>query len=93
LATSVPAGERSDSVNDPKAYPLTKPDPFDYSKALELIHLIIDWLYRLSNLLRISVITNQNLRARSYIIPDLDEDGLKCYFEWLINRDFLNLSE
>ncbi|KAH7116517.1 hypothetical protein B0J13DRAFT_459387, partial [Dactylonectria estremocensis] len=71
----------------------TRLKTFDYDEALDSIHSSIDWLHRLSNLLRRAGVANQNMRAKSYNMVDLDEDGLKFFFESLISRDFPSLSE
>ncbi|KAK2611922.1 hypothetical protein QQS21_002028 [Conoideocrella luteorostrata] len=66
---------------------------FRYDEALEAIHTSIDWLHRLSNLLRKASVVNQNLHAQSYCIPGVDAEGLKSYFSWVVRRDFPGLSE
>ncbi|KAH6867377.1 hypothetical protein B0T10DRAFT_569484 [Thelonectria olida] len=85
--TAMGTGARHSEVSQ------ANPSAFDYTEASNSIHSSIDWLHRLSNLLRRSSVTNQNLRAKSYHIPDLDEDNLKRFFEWLIARDASGLSE
>jgi hypothetical protein len=71
----------------------SKPASFPYDEALESIHTSIDWLHRLSNLLRKASVVNQNLHAQSYRLPGVDGDGLKKYFSWVVRRDFPGLSE
>jgi hypothetical protein len=70
-----------------------KPASFHYDEALESIHTNIDWLHRLSNLLRKASIINQNLHAQSYRLSGLDGDGLRKFFFWVVRRDFPGLSE
>lgn len=71
----------------------TIPEAFDYDEALNSIHTSIDWLHRLSNLLRKASVVNQNLRAQSFQLTDIDGTGLKKFFSWLVRRDFPGLSE
>lgn len=66
---------------------------FRYDEALEAIHTSIDWLHRLSNLLRKASVVNQNLHAQSYRLPGVDVAGLKSYFSWVVRRDFPGLAE
>ncbi|KAI1735421.1 hypothetical protein F4680DRAFT_435192 [Xylaria scruposa] len=70
-----------------------KPEIFNYTNALESIHTSIDWLHRLSNLLRKASVVNQNLHAQSYKLPNVEFDGLSAFFVWVVARDFPGLSE
>ncbi|KAH6972215.1 hypothetical protein BKA56DRAFT_115644 [Ilyonectria sp. MPI-CAGE-AT-0026] len=91
LATSITLG-RAAGANESMDSSAT-PNTFDYTEALKTIHSSIDWLHRLSKLLRNASVANQNSRARSYNMPDFDADSLKLFFERGIRRDFPDLSE
>ncbi|KAI0544647.1 hypothetical protein F4679DRAFT_564148 [Xylaria curta] len=88
IPSPVGTGDKADAV-------LTAPKPeiFNYANALESIHISIDWLHRLSNLLRKASVVNQNLHAQSYKIPNVEFDGLGAFFAWVVARDFPGLSE
>ncbi|KAI1125986.1 hypothetical protein F5Y10DRAFT_294187 [Nemania abortiva] len=70
-----------------------KPGILNFENDFELIHTSIDWLHRLSNILRKASVVNQNLRAQSYKPPGVDSDGLSAFFAWVVARDFPGLSE
>lgn len=70
-----------------------KTDTSHYVDALESIHTSIDWLHRLSNLLRKASVVNQNLHAQSCKLPGMDFEGLVDCYAWLVARDFPGLSE
>jgi hypothetical protein len=93
--TEATGGKDPDTDADDKEQEqtLSKPKAFNYDEALDSIHTSIDWLHRLSNMLRKAGIVNQNLRAQSYNLPGLDGDGLKNFYAWLVDRDFPGLSE
>lgn len=65
----------------------------NYDEVVEAIHTSIDWLHRICNLLRKASVVNQNLHAQSYQLPNVDGEGLRKYFSWVVHRDFPGLSE
>lgn len=81
----------NENANTPR--PGYKPEPSMYEEALDFISRSIDWLHRLSNLLRKASVINQNLRAQNYEPPDVDVYSLNKIFGWLICREFPGLSE
>lgn len=88
-------GKVSDAESDEnlEAKRSSNPLPFDFDEAFESIHISIDWLHRLSNLLRKASVINQNMHAQSYLVADMDAEGLKNYFAWIVRRHFPGLSE
>ncbi|KAI1085196.1 hypothetical protein F5B20DRAFT_575666 [Whalleya microplaca] len=87
-------GERNIDLTSEKDYF----ENWTLTRILQSIHESIDWLHRLSNLVRKASLVNQNKRAKDFLLPDSKgqeseaateayRENLKTYFEFLINRD------
>ncbi|KAL5085404.1 hypothetical protein Trisim1_010631 [Trichoderma cf. simile WF8] len=67
------------------------------TQLLQSIHQSIDWLHRLSNLVRKASFANQHKRADKFILKDEDDndmsDTLTDYFTRLIKREFSGLQD
>lgn len=90
-SSSLPHSGTEDEAGVALANPKT--DTFHYVDALDSIHTSIDWLHRLSNLLRKASVVNQNLHAQSCEISGVDFEVLRDCFAGLVARDFPGLSE
>ena len=68
---------------------------WDKTQLLDSIHQSIDWLHRLSNLVRKASFANQNKRAHKFKLEDADGNDLTetftNYYTKLIKRDFNGL--
>ncbi|PKK44837.1 hypothetical protein CI102_13256, partial [Trichoderma harzianum] len=67
------------------------------TQLLQSIHQSIDWLHRLSNLVRKASFANQHKRADKFILKDDDDndmsDTLTDYYTKLIKREFSGLQD
>ncbi|KKO99136.1 hypothetical protein THAR02_08748 [Trichoderma harzianum] len=67
------------------------------TQLLQSIHQSIDWLHRLSNLVRKASFANQHKRADKFILKDEDDndmsDTLTDYYTRLIKREFSGLQD
>ncbi|SPQ26065.1 96646e19-71bc-42f8-984e-ba6999d4dd5c [Thermothielavioides terrestris] len=67
-------------------------EPWDEADLIRSVHETIDWLHRLSNLVRKAGVANQNERAAAFELEDeMGNDmteNLRCFYKALIKRDF-----
>jgi hypothetical protein len=70
---------------------------WDKTQLLQSIHQSIDWLHRLSNLVRKASFANQNKRADKFKLEDADKNDLTEklteYYTKLIKREFSGLQD
>jgi hypothetical protein len=72
-------------------------EPWDEADLIRSVHETIDWLHRLSNLVRKAGVANQNERAAAFELEDeMGNDmteNLRCFYKALIKRDCKELNE
>ncbi|KAK4059625.1 hypothetical protein Trihar35433_10672 [Trichoderma harzianum] len=94
---------KEDEDEDPGiSTPITSPtaaifQDWNNAQLLQSIHQSIDWLHRLSNLVRKASFANQHKRADKFILKDEDDndmsDTLTDYYTKLIKREFSGLQD
>ena len=87
---------------DPE-YTDTEPDPsphlepWDDQDILRSVHETIDWLHRLSNLVRKASLATQNEKAAVFVLRDETgadmTENLRCFYEALIKRDCKGIND
>jgi hypothetical protein len=75
----------------------TQLEPWDIEDILSSIHETIDWLHRLSNLVRKASLATQNEKAAAFVLRDETgadmTENLRCFYEALIKRDCKGIND